>query len=158
MLFRSGDEQSIEASLSTFSGHVRNLVDIVLHATHASLVLADELGSGTDPNEGAALGAAVLEALTRRGTTTVATTHLGVLKQLAQEVPGVVNASLQFDEVALAPTYRLLKGIPGRSYGLSIARRLAMPSEILANAEARVPEQERRAAALIEDQIGRAHV
>lgn len=146
-----GDEQSIEASLSTFSGHVRNLVDIVLHATDASLVLADELGSGTDPNEGAALGAAVLESLTRRGATTVATTHLGVLKQLAQEVPGVVNASLQFDEVALAPTYRLLKGIPGRSYGLSIARRLAMPADILANAEARVPEQERRAAALIED-------
>ena len=146
-----GDEQSIEASLSTFSGHVRNLVDIVLHATPASLVLADELGSGTDPNEGAALGAAVLEALTRRGTTTVATTHLGVLKQLAQEVPGVVNASLQFDEALLAPTYRLLKGIPGRSYGLSIARRLAMPPEILVNAEARVPEQERRAAALIED-------
>ena len=145
-----GDEQSIEASLSTF-GHVRNLVDIVLHATPASLVLADELGSGTDPNEGAALGAAVLEALTRRGTTTVATTHLGVLKQLAQEVPGVVNASLQFDEALLAPTYRLLKGIPGRSYGLSIARRLAMPPEILVNAEARVPEQERRAAALIED-------
>jgi DNA mismatch repair protein MutS2 len=146
-----GDEQSIEASLSTFSGHVRNLIEIVEDATAASLVLADELGSGTDPNEGAALGAAILEALTRRGVTTVATTHLGALKELALEVPGVVNASLQFDEAALAPTYRLMKGIPGRSYGLSIARRLAMPAAILENAEARVPEAERNAAALIED-------
>ena len=146
-----GDEQSIEASLSTFSGHVRNLIEIVEQATSSSLVLTDELGSGTDPNEGAALGSAILETLTRRGTTTIATTHLGALKQLAQEVPGVVNASLQFDEAALAPTYRLLKGIPGRSYGLSIARRLAMPAAILENAEARVPQAERDAAALISD-------
>ena len=146
-----GDEQSIEASLSTFSGHVRNLIEIVTQATPASLVLADELGSGTDPNEGAALGAAILESLTRRGLTKEATTHLGALKELALEVPGVVNASLQFDEAALAPTYRLLKGIPGRSYGLSIARRLSMPAAILENAERRVPEAERNAAALIED-------
>lgn len=146
-----GDEQSIEASLSTFSGHIRNLIEIVEDATSASLVLADELGSGTDPNEGAALGAAILQALTQRGTTTIATTHLGALKELALEVPGVVNASLQFDEAALAPTYRLFKGIPGRSYGLSIARRLSMPVSILENAEARVPEQERHAAKLIED-------
>lgn len=146
-----GDEQSIEASLSTFSGHIRNLIEIVEQATPASLVLADELGSGTDPNEGAALGAAILQVLTIRGVTTIATTHLGALKQLALEVPGVVNASLQFDEVQLAPTYRLLKGIPGRSYGISIARRLAMPAAILENAEARVPQAERDAAALIED-------
>jgi DNA mismatch repair protein MutS2 len=146
-----GDEQSIEASLSTFSGHVKNLVEIAEAATADSLVLADELGSGTDPTEGAALGAAILETLTRRGTTSVATTHLGALKELAHEVPGVVNASLQFDEAALAPTYRLLKGIPGRSYGLSIARRLRMPGAILENAEARVPDSERSAAALIED-------
>ncbi len=146
-----GDEQSIEASLSTFSGHVRNLIDIVEHATPDSLVLADELGSGTDPNEGAALGGAILEALTQRGTTTVATTHLGALKELAHEVPGVVNASLQFDEAALAPTYRLLKGIPGRSYGISIARRLKMPAAILTRAEERVPKGERDAAAMIEE-------
>ena len=146
-----GDEQSIEASLSTFSGHVRNLIEIVQDSTASSLVLADELGSGTDPNEGAALGAAILEALTRRGVTTIATTHLGALKELALEVPGVVNASLQFDEAVLAPTFRLLKGIPGRSYGLSIARRLSMPVAILENAEARVPQAERNAAALIED-------
>lgn len=152
-----GDEQSIEASLSTFSGHVRNLIEIVEHATPDSLVLADELGSGTDPSEGAALGGAILEALTRRGTTTVATTHLGALKELAHEVPGVVNASLQFDEAALAPTYRLLKGIPGRSYGISIARRLKMPGEILARAEERVPKGERDAAALIEELERKQH-
>ena len=77
-----------------------------------------------------------------RGTTTIATTHLGALKELAHEVPGVVNASLQFDAVALAPTFRLVKGVPGRSYGLSIARRLAMPEDVLRNAEARVPQGE----------------
>ena len=115
------------------------------------LFRSDELGSGTDPNEGAALGAAILESLTLRGVTTIATTHLGALKELALEVQGVVNASLQFDEAALAPTYRLLKGIPGRSYGLSIARRLSMPVAILENAEARVPQADRNAAALIED-------
>jgi DNA mismatch repair protein MutS2 len=146
-----GDEQSIEASLSTFSGHVRNLVEIVESATAESLVLADELGSGTDPTEGAAIGGAVLEALTRRGTMTVATTHLGALKDLAHEVTGVVNASLQFDERELAPTYRLLKGLPGRSYGIHIVRRLRMPADIVARAEARVPEAERTAAALLED-------
>ncbi|HEX3157551.1 MAG TPA: endonuclease MutS2 [Gemmatimonadaceae bacterium] len=138
-----GDEQSIQASLSTFSAHLKNQGEILLHATHDSLVLVDELGSGTDPLEGAALGGAILEELTRRGTTTVATTHLGALKELATEVPGVVNASLQFDAVELAPTYRLVKGIPGRSYGLSIARRLQLPSHVLARAEERVPKAER---------------
>ena len=146
-----GDEQSIEASLSTFSAHLRNLTEIVQDATAESLVLIDELGSGTDPVEGAALGGAILETLTRRGTMTIATTHLGALKELAHEVPGVVNASLQFDAVALAPTFRLVKGLPGRSYGLSIARRLAMPEEVLGNAERRVPKGERDVAALLED-------
>ena len=146
-----GDEQSIEASLSTFSAHLRNLTEIVRDATAHSLVLIDELGSGTDPVEGAALGGAIIETLTRRGTTSIATTHLGALKELAHEVPGVVNASLQFDAIALAPTFRLVKGVPGRSYGLSIARRLAMPEEVLRNAEARVPKGERDVAALLED-------
>ena len=146
-----GDEQSIEASLSTFSAHVKNLTEIVREATGRSLVLVDELGSGTDPVEGAALGGAILETLTRRGTTTVASTHLGALKELAHEVNGVVNASLQFDAVALAPTFRLVKGVPGRSYGLSIARRLAMPEETIRNAECRIPKGERDVAALLED-------
>ncbi|MBI2408193.1 MAG: endonuclease MutS2 [Gemmatimonadetes bacterium] len=145
-----GDEQSIEASLSTFSAHLKNLIEIVKDATADSLVLVDELGSGTDPLEGAALGGAILESLTSRGTLTIATTHLGALKELAQEVPGVVNASLQFDAVALAPTYRLIKGIPGRSYGLSIARRLDMPAEVIARAEERVPTAERDVHRLLE--------
>lgn len=153
-----GDEQSIEASLSTFSAHLRNLTEIVHDATERSLVLVDELGSGTDPVEGAALGGAILETLTRRGTTTIATTHLGALKELAHEVPGVVNASLQFDAVALAPTFRLVKGVPGRSYGLSIARRLAMPEEVLSNAEARVPQGERDVTSLLEDLEARQKV
>jgi DNA mismatch repair protein MutS2 len=144
-----GDEQSIQASLSTFSAHLRNLAEILAEATPQSLVLVDELGSGTDPVEGAALGGAILEELTRRGTMTLATTHLGVLQQLATEVDGVVNASLQFDPVALAPTYRLIKGIPGRSYGLSIARRLGLPNALIARAEERVPKGERDVAALL---------
>jgi DNA mismatch repair protein MutS2 len=144
-----GDEQSISSSLSTFSAHVRNLAEVLRFATSSSLVLIDELGSGTDPVEGAALGGAILEALTRRGSLSVATTHLGALKELAAEVPGVVNASLQFDAVALAPTYRLIKGIPGRSYGLSIARRLQLPEDVLASAEARVPTGERDVNALL---------
>jgi len=113
--------------------------------------LIDELGSGTDPIEGAALGGAILEALTTRRTLTIATTHLGALKELATQVDGVVNASLQFDPVALAPTYRLTKGIPGRSYGISIARRLKLPAEVLTRAEERIPVDERRITALLAD-------
>lgn len=146
-----GDEQSLQASLSTFSAHLRHLTEILDRASSDSLVLVDELGSGTDPLEGAALGGAILEELTRRGTTTIATTHLGALKELAGEVPGVVNASLQFDAELLAPTYRLIKGIPGRSYGLAIARRLRMPASVLERAEARVPQLERDLSALLAD-------
>jgi DNA mismatch repair protein MutS2 len=145
-----GDEQSIQASLSTFSAHLRNLGEILRLATADSLVLVDELGSGTDPVDGAALGWAILEDLTTRRATTIATTHLGTLKQLAAHVSGVVNASLQFDAVALAPTYRLSKGIPGRSYGIAIARRLALPEQVVARAEERLPQQERDVAALLE--------
>lgn len=146
-----GDEQSIEASLSTFSAHVKNLGEILRSATPDSLVLIDELGSGTDPAEGAALGGAILETLTARGTLTFATTHLGQLKLLATEVSGVVNASLQFDAVQLAPTYRLLKGVPGRSYGLSIARRLQLPEQVISRAEERLPSGERDLAVLLAD-------
>jgi DNA mismatch repair protein MutS2 len=146
-----GDEQSIEASLSTFSAHLRNLGEILRSATPDSLVLVDELGSGTDPSEGAALGGAILETLTHRGTLTLATTHLGQLKLLATEVSGVVNASLQFDAVQLAPTYRLLKGVPGRSYGISIARRLQLPEAVIGRAEERLPQGERDLAVLLAD-------
>ena len=146
-----GDEQSIEASLSTFSAHLKNLREIVAAASARSLVLIDELGSGTDPVEGAALGGAILEELTRRRALTIATTHLGALKELATEVPGVVNASLQFDAVALAPTYRLIKGVPGRSYGISIARRLGLRADVLDRAEERVPQVERDVNRLLAD-------
>jgi DNA mismatch repair protein MutS2 len=144
-----GDEQSILASLSTFSAHLKNLVEVLSSATDHSLVLIDELGSGTDPIEGAALGGAILEALTARSTLSIATTHLGALKELATQVDGVVNASLQFDPVALAPTYRLTKGVPGRSYGISIARRLNLPADVLQRAEERIPSDERRITALL---------
>ncbi len=146
-----GDEQSIEASLSTFSAHLKNQGEIIRLATANSLVLIDELGSGTDPAEGAALGGSILETLTTRGALTIATTHLGQLKLLATEVEGVVNASLQFDAQLLAPTYRLLKGVPGRSYGISIARRLQLPEEILIRAEERLPTGERDLAVLLAD-------
>ncbi len=146
-----GDEQSIEASLSTFSAHLKNQGEVLRLATADSLVLVDELGSGTDPAEGAALGGSILETLTRRGALTIATTHLGQLKLLATEVEGVVNASLQFDAVQLAPTYRLLKGVPGRSYGISIARRLQLPEDVLQRAEERLPKGERDLAVLLAD-------
>ncbi|HEX6645142.1 MAG TPA: Smr/MutS family protein [Gemmatimonadales bacterium] len=138
-----GDRQSIAASLSTFSAHVRTLGAILDDADDATLVLLDEVGSGTDPAEGAALAAAALVSLTRRGTVTLATTHLGSLKTLAAHEPGIVNGSLQFDAATLTPTYRFVKGVPGRSYGLAIARRLGLPAGVVADAETRVPEAER---------------
>ena len=144
-----GDQQSIAASLSTFSAHVRMLRQVLDQADDATLVLLDEIGSGTDPVEGAALAAATLVSLTERRSVTLATTHLGALKELASQTEGVVNASLQFDAATLTPTYRLLKGVPGRSYGLAIARRLGVGPAILADAEARVPDAERRLDALL---------
>ena len=152
-----GDEQSISSSLSTFSAHLKNLAEVLRSATSSSLVLIDELGSGTDPVEGAALGGAILEALTTRGSLSIATTHLGALKELSAEVDGVVNASLQFDSAALAPTYRLIKGIPGRSYGISIARRLHLPEDVLSRAEQRLPTGERDVNALLAELEAREH-
>jgi len=146
-----GDRQSIAASLSTFSAHVAALRDILGGdgAGAGSLVLLDEIGSGTDPAEGGALATAVLQTLTRRRAVTLATTHLGALKQLAAETVGIVNASLQFDADTLTPTYRLLKGVPGRSYGLAIARRLGIAPEVLEIAERAVPRAERALDALL---------
>jgi len=138
-----GDRQSIAASLSTFSAHVAMLRRILDDADSTSLVLLDEVGGGTDPGEGAALAAATLTALTRRGALTLATTHLGALKDLAAHTPGVVNSSLQFDAATLTPTYRFAKGVPGRSYGLAIARRLGVSPEVLKEAEARIPDAEK---------------
>jgi DNA mismatch repair protein MutS2 len=146
-----GDEQSIEASLSTFSAHLRNQREVLEQAGADSLVLMDEMGSGTDPVEGAALARSILLELVGRGALTFATTHLGELKALAAGTPAVVNASLQFDAVELKPTYRLAKGVPGRSYGLAIARRLGLPAGVLTRAESLVPRAERDLAALLDE-------
>jgi DNA mismatch repair protein MutS2 len=145
-----GDHQSIAADLSTFSAHVATLRRVLEEADAATLVLIDEIGSGTDPAEGAALAAAALGALTHRGARTIATTHLGALKALAAQTAGIVNGSLQFDAERLAPTFRFEKGMPGRSYGLAIARRLGVPAGVLADAEGRVSEAERALDRLLE--------
>jgi len=139
-----GDEQSIVESLSTFSAHLGNLKEIVGKADEESLVLIDEMGTGTDPQEGAALSRAILQDLVERGTLTVATSHLGALKRLDMPGSGVVNASLQFDPDRIEPTYQLLKGRPGRSYGLAIARRLGFPPDLLDKAEGHLPKDEAR--------------
>ncbi len=144
-----GDRQSLAESLSTFSGHLMVLRTILENADAGTLVVLDEVGSGTDPAEGSALAAALLLELTRRGTLTLATTHLGALKALASESPGIVNGSLQFDTGTLSPTYRFRKGVPGRSYGLSIARRLGLEAGVLSDAEGRVSDEVRRLDALL---------
>jgi DNA mismatch repair protein MutS2 len=146
-----GDEQSIAQSLSTFSAHLANLSEIVASADTRSLVLVDEMGTGTDPAEGAALARAVLEALVARGALTIASSHLGALKRLDGEGTGIVNASLQFDADRMEPTYRLLKGRPGRSYGLAIARRLGFPAEVLDQADSYRDDDEAR----LEETLGR---
>ncbi len=144
-----GDHQSIDASLSTFSAHVARLKAILEEAEGGSLVLLDELGGGTDPIEGAALAGAVMLTLNAREPITIATTHLSQLKELAADTAGVVNASLEFDQATLAPTYRLLKGKPGRSYGLAIARRMGLPHDVLARADELTPEQARSLDAML---------
>jgi DNA mismatch repair protein MutS2 len=146
-----GDHQSLAANLSTFSAHLAALRHILSDADAATLVLLDEIGSGTDPAEGAALAAAALLSLTRRGATTLATTHLGALKSLPERDAGIVNASLQFDAETIRPTYRFEKGVPGRSYGLAIARRLGIDPAVLAEAEADVPRAARTLDALLAD-------
>ncbi len=137
-----GDEQSIAESLSTFSAHLANLKEIVEGADGTSLVLMDEMGTGTDPAEGAVLARAILEELVERGALSVVTSHLGALKRLDAEGSGIVNASLQFDAERMEPTYRLIKGRPGRSYGLAIARRLGFPGTVLDRAEGHLSQGE----------------
>jgi DNA mismatch repair protein MutS2 len=130
-----GDEQSIEANLSTFSGHIRHINEILSVAGERTLVLLDEIGAGTDPVEGGALACAILQALHRRGAMTVVTTHLGQVKGFVHEQDGMENAAVQFDPETLAPTYRLVIGQPGASHALSIARRFGLPDEVLTAAE-----------------------
>ena len=133
-----GDQQSIFESLSTFSSHIRNLRRIMDAATPQSLVLIDELGSATDPEEGSALAIALLAYLLDRGATVVATTHHRNVARRAQEAPGMLNASVDLNPRTLEPTYRLTHGVPGRSYALTIAARLGMPASVIADAQTRL--------------------
>ncbi|MGK7908689.1 MAG: endonuclease MutS2 [Synechococcus sp.] len=133
-----GDEQSLQQSLSTFSGHIRRIGRILATLNDDALVLLDEAGAGTDPNEGAALAASLLAHLAQQARLTVASTHYGDLKALKYQNPAFENASVEFDAETLAPTYRLMWGIPGRSHALSVASRLGLNSEVIEDAKGRL--------------------
>ena len=146
-----GDEQSIEQSLSTFSSHITNIIRILEQADSHSLVILDELGAGTDPQEGAALARALLTHLLARGITTLVTTHHPELKAFAHAVPGVANASVEFDLETLRPTFHLTIGLPGRSNALAIAQRLGLPDAIITDARAEINPEDLRADDLLDE-------
>jgi len=146
-----GDEQSIEQSLSTFSGHITNIIRILKHIDSRSLVIFDELGSGTDPQEGAALARAILNHLLESGCTTLVATHYPELKNFAHSTESVVNASLEFDIKTLRPTYKLTIGLPGRSNALAIATRLGLDLKIVEAARSDVNPESIRADKLLDD-------
>ncbi len=144
-----GDEQSIAADLSTFSAHMLNLKSMLEVATDRSLILVDEMGTGTAPDEGAALAVALLEEFRERGALTLATTHHDRLKAYASTTPGIVNAAMEFDERNLRPTYRILVGVPGTSSGIEIARRLGLPVRVVERAQSTLSPESREARDLI---------
>ena len=146
-----GDEQSIEQSLSTFSSHITNIIRILELADRGALVILDELGAGTDPQEGAALAQALLSHLLERGITTLVATHYPELKVFAHARPGVVNASVEFDVETLQPTYHLTIGLPGRSNALSIAQRLGLPETIIQAARAGINPEDLQADDLLDE-------
>ena len=146
-----GDQQSIQQSLSTFSSHITNLLNIMRRATGRSLVLVDELGTSTDPEEGAALASAVLRHFQRMGVFLVGTTHQRGVARTVQEHPGMVNASVDLDPNTLAPTYQLTVGLPGRSYALTIASRLGLPQEIIDDASAGISPVEQATETLLRE-------
>ena len=146
-----GDEQSIEQSLSTFSGHVTNIVEILKSADAHSLVLLDELGAGTDPQEGSALARAVMTHLLDRSITSMIATHYPELKAYAHATPGVLNASVEFNLKTLRPTYHLTIGLPGRSNALAIAERLGLPQEIIQAARDEINPTDLRAEDLLDE-------
>jgi DNA mismatch repair protein MutS2 len=146
-----GDDQSIENDLSTFSSHLAHLKEIAELADARSLVLIDEIGSGTDPSEGGAIASAFLEMLTRRGCTTIATTHQGNIKVFAHETAGMANGAMEFDQATLQPTYRYLAGVPGSSYALAMAERLGFPAGIMSRAGELLGGQHARLESLVSD-------
>lgn len=146
-----GDEQSLEQDLSTFSSHVGRIAEILREADRDSLVLLDELGSGTEPAEGAGLATAVLENLIARGCVTIVTTHHNALKLFGSETTGAVNAAMEFDPQSLKPTYRMIMGRPGRSYGLDMAARMGVPGSVVQRARERTGEDDVRLEKLLEN-------
>ncbi len=144
-----GDEQSIDQGLSSFAAHLQVLGRMAEAAGPNSLLLCDELGAGTDPEEGAALGRALIEHFAARDAWCVVTTHLGSLKRIAGQVPGVMNGSLEFDEITLNSRFRFLPGVPGASHALSVAERLGFPAPLIARARALTPEETRALERLI---------
>jgi len=144
-----GDEQSIAENLSTFSSHLAVIVEMTRDLARPALVLLDEVGAGTDPTEGGALGVAIVEHFRRAGAMVVATTHHGLMKAYAQSTPGVATASFGYDPASYRPTYRLTLGAPGRSLALEMAERLGLPAEVVADARARRDDKEQQAEALL---------